>query len=580
MSKKRCQQPRDPARPGRKPTTGQVVHPPLPESEAPIRLCEYRRVAALVDRSDLVAATDKILRPFPAKGGRNRDLHIRSFWIIAILVAQGNRSMLFTEIYGAALRDLPGTIQFKLGFRNSARVPLVTIAMFRRLFRTLDKRLRIQKLPESVDAQESSSTGESDVTDETDATVECETTEPADDCIRTEQLGDPIEALIGMSVPQGIEYSGSQSLDATSVKSWGVGHKDKTKCADKDARWGYHTDRGQVRSKDGSSKLFYGYDAHLTAATRTIDGTPADQPEVITGLALVPAATDVADAALPLLTRLALLNTFAELLDDRAYSYKTEDRWQNKIHDLGAKHVLDLHETDQGARDVDGVQMIAGCAHCPFSPENLASLTKPSPLADSKEKTTAAWGKFNESIAEREKYKLRLVANGDKSARYQCPALAGTVRCGARPETLNAGDDLPLVAGPDDLSAAPKVCTQSSVTIAHTARGKLIQEHYWGSPRWKTSFNRRTVIERKNGYLKNTKDGKIQRGNWQVMGLIQNALMVALTVVAHNLRIARNWAAKYGKTHIDPVMLAPDPEYMPNLGDHYPDDGLSPPVVA
>lgn len=536
----------------RKATTGNFI-----PSESAIQLAEVSRVAKLIDRSRLVAETTRIITPNPHLGGKPRVLSVRAFWIVAILLATGRRTMLETEMLAIATRDLPGHVQAELGFRNQAGEALVTIRMFRYLLSTIDAKLAPRMASDDDDRD-----------------------------IRSERLFQFIQTMLSVSLPHGIPLTKSHSLDATAVRTFGRSRRNVARRADKDAAWGPCTRMGQV--KNGKTEMFYGYDAHVTAATRRFDSDASDTPEIVTALTLVPAASDVADAGLRLIDHIRNdpKLDIDEVLIDRAYSYKQHDRWAKPLREAGIRQVLDLHPNDQGSTDVDGIQMIAGCAHCPLTPEHLASIRRPNPFAGDKssakqkKKSTARQKKFDALIAERQRYKLRLVNNGPESERRQCPALAGTVRCTSRPETIDVGDDLPLVQGPTDIANAPKVCQQQTVTIPHTAGGKLRQEHYWGSPEWLKSYGRRSTIERKFGDSKKHATGKLQHGSWQVVGLVKTSIMFTLCMIAINMRILRGWAERHGHLDADPDLLSPDPAYVPDMTPPEGYVGLPPPTFT
>lgn len=517
-------------------------------TESPIQLAEVVRISRMIDRSGLVANVEKILVPNPELGGRPRTLAIRTYLIVMFLHATGNRRLTGTQAFDVATRDLPGFIQVELGIRDRRGRILVTLRMFRHVLCALHQRLTTQTVGDAHEKER-----------------------------RDQTLLSLTQSIVAASIPRNVAWSTTQSLDATSVHSFGRARKDTTKRADKDARWGVCTRMGQFKAED-RTQFFYGYDLHITAATRGLGGLREDQPELITGMNLVPAATDVVEATMPLVRNQheAMGEAFNEIIVDRAYSNKLPDRWINELERMGICQVADLHPNDHGAKDHDGIQIIAGCAHCPFTPEHLASI--PRPMAKGQQKISPAeQAQFESLIEQRERYSLRLVANGNGKERRQCPAVAGKLRCTSRPETLDVGDDLPLVEGPTDLATAPKVCKQETVTVPHSALGKLRQPHYWGSHTWIVSFNRRSTVERKNSDLKQPVTNNLQRGAWQVMGRVKNSIMVTLCVVANNLRLARNWAARNGKTHLDPDLLTPDPEYIPNLNAPPGYRGLPPP---
>ncbi len=98
---------------------------------------------------------------------------------------------------------------------------------------------------------------------------------------------------------------------------------------------------------------------------------------------------------------------------------------------------------------------------------------------------------------------------------------------------------LPVIVEPPDPTAAPACCTQRTVTTGRDAQPKVEQEHYWGSPKWKTRNNARTYVEGAFGNMKNPTTENVERGFFQVTGLAKVNFMVGIALVAHNLRMLR-----------------------------------------
>ncbi len=546
-----------------------------PESEALIRSCEVSRIAKLVDRSGLVEATEALLRPRPQDGGRKRLVPIRSLLIVLVLTPLHERHMQYSAIVNTGTRLMSGRDQYDLGLMKRDCSPVLTYDHVRKTFEALDRRLHPRN---------------QDIDVETEGEEACQ-----------QRLFDYLNRFVALSLPENVPWSGAQSIDSTSVKAWAIGKKDKSKRADKDAAWGYETYRGQVspktvnvvKGKNGKSKntmvkdgktLFYGYDAHFACATRSVKGSIADQPEVITALSVRPASTDAAIAANSMLSHLANLpGGLGDVLDDRLYSYSVPENWQDLIHEHGGKQVLDLHPNDQGAKDHEGVQMIAGRAHCPCTPGDLATIIRPGPL-EARDRSKNATVIFDAKIKTREQYEATVnTKKQDGSMRVGCPALAGKVACPHRPETMGVASHLPIVNTKGVDLDSITMCNQSTVTIPRKARGKLIQDESWGSKRWEASYGRRTAVERKNSFVKDGAKGYIQRGNWKVRGLVKNALMLALAVVAHNINNARAWAVNYDRENLDPTLLLRDPEYKATLSDEDAkgiDESRAPPRAA
>ncbi len=89
---------------------------------------------------------------------------------------------------------------------------------------------------------------------------------------------------------------------------------------------------------------------------------------------------------------------------------------------------------------------------------------------------------------------------------------------------------------------------------------KLAQRDYWGSPEWQASYGRRAHVESIFGNLRNPSTQNIRRGFCRVMGLIKTTLMLAVEVMAANLRLVREWAKRTGENS--------DPLHEPFPEDH------------
>lgn len=72
------------------------------------------------------------------------------------------------------------------------------------------------------------------------------------------------------------------------------------------------------------------------------------------------------------------------MVADRSYSYKVN--WGPELTALGIEPVLDLHQTQYGARGShQGTRIITGVPHCPATPTGLDTIPRPDRLADSGE---------------------------------------------------------------------------------------------------------------------------------------------------------------------------------------------------
>ena len=249
-----------------------------------------------------------------------------------------------------------------------------------------------------------------------------------------------------------------------------------------------------------------------------------------------------------------------EVLVDRHYSYKTAERWASELRRRGIDQHLDLHPNDHGFRDYNGAKLAAGWLHCPGTPDRLGTIPKPAPNAEQEHHDA-----FAALIEERKQYAFRRVERHrarDGRARWECPALAGSVGCPLREGRVEVAQELglPIVANPPDPEAAPACCTQRAVSTKADAQLKLAQPHYWGDAKWRQSYARRSYVEGSFGNIKNPSTENLRRGFFRVTGLGPVTVLVAIAVAACNLRQLRNWHQRTGLGDPSHPLLAPDAE--------------------
>ncbi|GGI07866.1 hypothetical protein [Egicoccus halophilus] len=260
--------------------------------------------------------------------------------------------------------------------------------------------------------------------------------------------------------------------------------------------------------------------------------THESEPLLLEYLDLTPASTDLVRSTLAMIDGMrAAGSEVTELIVDRHYSYKRNERWAEELRKRGVRQVLDLRSEDcTGFEDADNARVAAGVPHCPSTPEHLGRLARPGPAekrprslcgpdgADARyDDRMAKLNLFREQIELRQRFALERHGPGNGNpldSRWGCPAAAGKLGCELRPGTVEAATPLglPVVEGPADLSPLPKVCTQRTVTLRHQdLQPKLQQEHYWGSHDWEVSYARRSRVEGFFGTLKDASVGNLRR---------------------------------------------------------------------
>jgi len=321
-----------------------------------------------------------------------------------------------------------------------------------------------------------------------------------------------------------------------------------------DANWGWKT------GKAGGREPYFGYDVEVLVRVPAI-GAPRSEPALAEAMVVLPAGTDIVEPVLGMLDRITKRGTsIGKVLADRHYSFKRYDRWFTGLLKRGIRHVVDLHATDQGFRDWDGMQMAAGWAHCPFTPKDLGVIPTLSPRA-----TDAERADFSARISRRQAYAAQRTGriSTDGKVRFRCPALNGTVGCPRREGTEAAAISLglPIVKPTEDVR--PRLCTQETAQIAvktpnQAVAMKVHQDHYWGSEAWRKDYARRTRVESFFGVLKNESATGHSRGSHQFTGLPLVTIVLACSIAVTNMRLLRNWHAETGLGPEDHELLKPD----------------------
>ena len=522
------------------------------------------RAIEVVRRSEADTTLLALLSP-PGRG-RRPTYNTTAFLVGSILAVQWKGSLVIRDIHRVLTERLPVDIQRELAVR--------------RIDEEGDERLITEKdlyaLTEALGKYLEYGYKSAPKLDE-DPEVDAEKRQQ-----RHDQLLELMHSLLGVTLPE--SPSTSRAIDGTGIWSWGraprsapkdmlqrdaagepvhpeartepkhsmaigdsaandadtADEEDNTE-ANNDSRRGPHDPDaayGVKTRKDGERETYYGYELH--ALVRAPDHP--DQEGFIPlfeTFELTPAGQDIVAPSLGLIDRSrAMGHTITDLLADRHYSYKTEDRWYFKLLERGIRQHVDLHPNDQGFRDYNGMKLAAGWMHCPCTPDRLGRIDRPPPTADE-----AAKDAFSDLIDERQPYAMRRVQRLglDNGARWECPALDGRIGCPLREGTVEVAqlNGLPVIVEPPDLATAPPCCTQRTVTTGRDAQSKIEQEHYWGSRKWTQRYKARTYVEGAFGNMKNPTTENVERGFFRLTGLAKANFMIGIALIAHNLRMLR-----------------------------------------
>jgi hypothetical protein len=315
----------------------------------------------------------------------------------------------------------------------------------------------------------------------------------------------------------------------------------RTKRRDLEAGWGVKT------GKNGKTEPVFGYHEHTLVQVPDGSDEKDTVPPLIRRFELTPANVDVVDVSLNLLDRYPLVVT--DLIVDRHYHFKRHERWKAQLSKRGIRQHLDLREDEHGFTEASGLRWAAGAAHCPATPDHLATIKRPGLNPTAKELEA-----FNKLIQERNDYAMTIHTQPDENGtmRVSCPAVTGKVGCPLRPDTVPVAirQGLRRVENPptaaDYADGLPACCTQRTVKVTPPPSvHKLQQPHYWGTPEWRRMWDRRTYVEGSYGNRKNPSTENLRRGHFQVFGLVWVHLVMAMVNASYNLRMLENWCDRH-----------------------------------
>lgn len=511
---------------------------------------EVLRTREVVRRSGAAEQMEDLLRPVAA--GRPRGLSAETWLVGLMLTAAHAKSMTMTQVHRVLTRDISLPDQVLLGVRSRTtsgrHSEPITLRQVRYIGCAIEARLAHTEARVGPDLPEEARTARAGA---------------------LQQLAD---RLLAASMPTHITHQGHYAVDETGVWSWAIGHrhtdaeadtdepKTKTKntrktkantnakkVADPDAAWGYKT------AKVGEKEMYFGYSVFGFARIPALGATTAQAPVLTERIVVRPATNDITEPVLEAIDRLrAEGRTVAEIAADRAWSYRTADKWADELRARQIEHTFDLHPNDNQVADHEGMPVIARVAHCPALPQELKDIKRPVHLGKGEERD-----KFLARIEQRATYAMAPLTRPDANGnmRVQCPALTGKVICPLRAlHPLAEDNDAPHIAAPPQAAGRPKCCIQQSVTIPASVQPKLSQRFTWGSREWIAAYSRRTHIEGAFGNMKNRNTENLARGWTQAVGLVKTTIMLAALAAASNLRLLRKWAARVGD-HTDPVTV-------------------------
>lgn len=316
-------------------------------------------------------------------------------------------------------------------------------------------------------------------------------------------------------------------------------------CVDPDVREGWRSSKGNRQNTIALIR-----DAHLMVASG-YDAKGIPYPPFIRRFRLAPGGSNKGDSGRNLL--LAAQHDKIPIHDiqaDRGYTITNADKFAKPLNRTGINVWLDLLPNQRGYKDsyknvllVDGGLFSSSLPksqwNLPACPDNASHAVR-----DTHE---AAFNKRAQTYGFASHGKPR----PDGSRRWQGPALAGRLRCINHPQSLkNNPTKVPTsTCKPDDGCS----CGQT-VTIPADFGIKTRQDAFYGTTEWRKNYNRRSLVEAANSWLKFHRN--LDRNSIRVLRDPRTTLHFTLFIVGNLIHATREWHTAMNQT--DPLAWTED----------------------
>ena len=352
-------------------------------------------------------------------------------------------------------------------------------------------------------------------------------------------LAELIEASVRVcSADELAGFDGSVGLDATPVPLWSRGPSGRrgTCASDPDGGWYVReADHREGTGPEGKAlrKIYWALEATIVTMGRPPGSVPA-YPNLALGAVLGRPGHDPAGTGSRVLASVRSRGWPAKYLGaDRGYTQGLPERFHLPVRSLGYSLVMDYKATELGRQaNSQGAVMVDGTFYCPAMPEDLISASSGKRAGTIDEKT------YSSRISARRPWRLvrKSGPDADGYERFACPAQGHHPHlcCPLRPEAKALGQ-VPVLSPP---AVPPKVCTQSSITVAPDIGARHRQDLAFGSDEWASTYAAyRNTIEGWNGYVKDTAHEALAApGRRRVRGIAAQSIFVALLLMAANFR--------------------------------------------
>jgi hypothetical protein len=474
--------------------------------------------AVAVATSDIAA---RLCAAAERRTGRPRLIPLTGVLAAFIFHASGEPHTMTTAGVCRSLKSLTPTQRVQLG------IPQTTEIRYKRVHSGWRAILRVVDRGVLVDHDH-----DLDVDHDTGEVLACPVDCPCEQVTQDEVA----TLLIQASLPPEFERPPAVAIDGTDVESFARAHRRQVGgdaasfySFDRDARWGHRTSTDRRPTEH-----FFGYEAHIATYAPQVGAAPV--PQVAAGLALRPGIRDRTSACLSIIDHLP---RFTEVLLDRGYTMAKATRLARPLRNRDLTLTMDLHKSQRVVRPGPeaGTIWVDGTLYSSALPETHRKLEPPDPGMTAGEKA-----RRREAYDAREPYRFVAHAKRDTkrgTQRFRGPAVEGhpfKVRCPNTPASMRMPHTIPTTSCvPGELCGCRK-----TITISDTVLERDRQHHPWQSTPWAMSYNRRSLVEGIIG-ANRFQRLNLNRGFFRMTGLVATGLLLAVTLIGHNLARLHAW---------------------------------------
>jgi len=496
--------------------------------------------AELIDRSGKALVIEAALAH---RTGRRRPLPVRAVLTALLCLALDDRPLHLTEATRLLFCRLSGASRALPGVPGTAPSHQAFLAAYRRVrycFHQICGAVDPSPLPKNRRLNDQ----------DLKARIKQLTTAQAQ--AARDRLESLVNALIEASISvldeeERAASGGSAALDATPVPLFSRGPSKRAGLSASDPDGGWYVREGDHREREDDKgkplrKIAWALEATIATTARP-PGAPPAHPNLAIGLAMARPGEDPGGTGARVLASAAGRGHKPGWLGyDRACTQALPERFHLPARALGYSPVMDYRDDQLGIQaNTGGAILVEGTWYCPALPEPLITAT------------TRLRGHaitrdlYHQQITARACYQLKHKDGPDTDGyqRLSCPAL-GThpgLICPLRGTSLSPRDGRPKVLQPPQ--EPPRLCRQTTITIAPDIGARYRQDLPYGSPAWHARYaTLRNTIEGLNGLVKDTaREALAAPARRRVRGILACSLFTALLLMAANIRKIRAWRA-------------------------------------